>query len=93
VLENCKIRGPVVIGQNCKISNCYIGPYTSISDNAELINSEIENSIVMNNVTIHNYKRRIDSSILGNNVALKNIEKQPKTDVFYLGENSTLILN
>ena len=32
VLERCTVRGPVVIGRDCRLSDTFIGPYTSISD-------------------------------------------------------------
>ncbi|HEY9877258.1 MAG TPA: glucose-1-phosphate thymidylyltransferase, partial [Leptolyngbyaceae cyanobacterium] len=33
---NCTIRGPVIIGENCHIENCFIGPYSSIADKVTL---------------------------------------------------------
>jgi len=31
-VTNCTIRGPVVIGSDCYLENCFIGPYGSIAD-------------------------------------------------------------
>jgi glucose-1-phosphate thymidylyltransferase len=44
------IRGPVVIGENCRIENSYIGPYTSIGRGVEICNTEIEHSVVFEDV-------------------------------------------
>jgi len=57
------IRGPVIIGENCKIEKSYIGPYTSIGDNVEIIDTEIENSIVMPYSKINSSARIVDSLI------------------------------
>jgi len=54
--SNVTITGPVIIGENCKIltnsntqSNITIGPNTSIGDNSVISESNIENSIIMQN--------------------------------------------
>ncbi|OGD54861.1 glucose-1-phosphate thymidylyltransferase [Candidatus Bathyarchaeota archaeon RBG_13_38_9] len=58
------IRGPVILGENCEIGpDTYIGPYTSIGNGVTIKNSEIENSIVMDNAHIACGKRIIDSLI------------------------------
>ena len=58
------IRGPVTIGQRCKIGpNGYIGPFTSIGNDVTIRNSEIENSIVMNGASIDCGRRIVDSLI------------------------------
>ena len=33
-LENCKVRGPAVIGRDTVVKDAYIGPYTSIGEDA-----------------------------------------------------------
>ncbi|MEJ2052026.1 MAG: glucose-1-phosphate thymidylyltransferase [Calditrichota bacterium] len=59
------IRGPVIIGENCRIENAYIGPYTSIYDNTLIRNSEVEYSIILDSCRIENVDVRIESSLLG----------------------------
>jgi NDP-sugar pyrophosphorylase family protein len=49
---------------NCKIENAYIGPYTSIGDNTEIIDSSIEYSVVLDHVLIKGVKR-LEESIIG----------------------------
>ena len=63
------IRGPVVIGEGCKIENSYIGPYTSIGSEVEIYNTEIEHSIVFDYVDI-NCSTRIVDSLLGMNATV-----------------------
>ncbi len=56
VQEDTKIKGPVVIGENCDIGpGCKIGPYVEIGDGVRLVeNVVLENSVVMNNTIISN---------------------------------------
>ncbi|MCR4278466.1 MAG: glucose-1-phosphate thymidylyltransferase [bacterium] len=60
---NTILRGPVVIGENCTIESSYIGPFTSIGDNADIRNTEIEHSLIMNNVRIQARTRIVDAII------------------------------
>jgi NDP-sugar pyrophosphorylase family protein len=64
------IRGPVVIGDHCKIGpNAYIGPYTSIGDHGRIANTEIENSIIMEGARI-DCGKRVTDSLIGKNVEI-----------------------
>ncbi|MFH2111229.1 MAG: glucose-1-phosphate thymidylyltransferase [Candidatus Bathyarchaeota archaeon] len=87
------IRGPVIIGENCEIGpNSYIGPYTSIGDNVTLINTELENSIVMNGTRIDCGKRIIDS-LIGKNVEIFDTNQNvPKGYKLILGDASKVTL-
>ena len=54
ISENVKLIGPVLIGDNCKIEGqSIIGPNVSIGSGTFLENCQIENSIIMDNCTIH----------------------------------------
>lgn len=65
----CLIRGPVAIGAGCKIENSYIGPYTSIGNEVEVYNTEIEHSVVFDYVDI-NCSTRIVDSLIGMNATV-----------------------
>jgi len=81
------IRGPVIIGKGCEIGpNTYIGPYTSISDDVTIRNSEIENSIIMEGAYI-DCGRRITDSLLGRKVTVQSYEQNvPKGHRLVLGD-------
>jgi len=87
------IRGPVVIGDRCEIGpNVYIGPYTSIGDHVTLLNTEIENSIVMSDAHI-NCGKRITDSIIGRNVEILGYEQNlPRGHKLILGDTSKVTL-
>lgn len=67
--ERVLIRGPVTIGEDCEIMDSYIGPYTSIGDRTKIANTEIEHSVVFEDVTI-DCKRRIVDSLIGRNATV-----------------------
>jgi len=82
-----------VIGEHCEIGpNTYIGPYTSIGDNSTILNTEIENSIIMEGAYI-DCGRRITDSLIGRKVQILNNENRlPKGHRLILGDQSTITL-
>ena len=60
---NVKITQPVFIGKNVKIKDSEIGPFVSIGDDTDISNSNIESTLIYNNVKVSNAD--IKNSILG----------------------------
>jgi glucose-1-phosphate thymidylyltransferase len=86
---NVSIRGPVIIGRDCRIGpDVYIGPYTSIGDNCNMDHAEIENSIIMNGVSIQSSKRIADSLIGSFSIVRNGDTSLPKGYRLILGERS-----
>ncbi len=81
------VRGPVIIGCNCRVSNSYIGPYTSIGDGCEIRDSEIEGSIVMDGTRI-DIGRKIVDSLIGANVKISESSQKPHGYRFVVGDSS-----
>lgn len=92
IVANSLIRGPVVIGENCRIVNSYVGPYTSIGNGVVLENCEVENSILMDESKLSNLSSRIDSSLIGKGVRISQNGKLPKAMKFVVGDLSSLEL-
>jgi glucose-1-phosphate thymidylyltransferase len=90
VIVNSRVRGPVIIGSGSRIENAYIGPYTSIYKNCEILNSEIEFSIISENCTIRNQNMRIEGSLLGKDVHILHSEIKPYTNRFIIGDQSQI---
>ncbi|WP_456395646.1 glucose-1-phosphate thymidylyltransferase [Thermococcus sp.] len=89
--EDTVIKGPVVIGENVRITNSYIGPYTSIGDNVVIENTEIEDSIVLEGSEIRNAGRIVES-LIGRGVKIMNSDNHPLGRKLVVGDNSQLIL-
>lgn len=92
VIEKSTVRGPAVIGQEARIINSFIGPFSSIGDGALIENSEIECSVVMEGARIRNVGHRIDRSIIGKNVEISQAGQSPRTYKFIIGDQSLIEL-
>ena len=60
---------PVFISPKAKISASVIGPYTTVADNAEIVDSIIRDSIVSEDASVE--KSLLDNSLIGNNTVVK----------------------
>jgi len=91
IREGSVVKGPLIIGKKCLISNAYIGPYTSIGDNCIVENTEVEDSIFMENARIINAGRIVDS-LIGKNIVIKKGDNLPKGKKLIIGDNSQVII-
>lgn len=57
------ITGPVMIGENCTLENCQVGPNVSISAGSTIRHGAITNSILLGNVTVDSASQIRDSII------------------------------
>jgi len=64
IAADVRIIGPAIIGQNCFLKNCTVGPYATIGAGTEISSAAVENSIVLENATIDT-PIRITHSIIG----------------------------
>ncbi|MEC4818529.1 MAG: glucose-1-phosphate thymidylyltransferase [Scytonema sp. PMC 1069.18] len=89
---NCTIRGPVIIGNNCHLENCFIGPYTSIADNSTLIDTDLEHSVVLQSAKIIGIHQRIIDSVIGQRAQLTVPPRRPKALRFMIGDDCQIEL-
>ena len=90
---NSTIRGPAIVGEDARIENAYIGPYTSIADGCRVVGSEIEYSIIMDGSRVENVGRRIESSLLGHDVEIIRSESKPRSHRLMIGDQSRIELS
>jgi glucose-1-phosphate thymidylylransferase, long form len=83
LVESSTVRGPAYIGKGTKIINSYIGPFTSIGDDCEVKNSEIEHSVVLDNVKVEGVSMM--DSLVGNS---SSVVKGKRWVKLVIGENS-----
>jgi glucose-1-phosphate thymidylyltransferase len=88
VVERSVIRGPAVIGPGARIVHAYVGPFTSIGAAAEIRESEIEHSIVLEGSVISDLANRVEDSLIGRNVRIHREPVKPAAYRFMLGDNS-----
>jgi len=88
ISKDSEIIGPVIIGNDCIINTkTKIGPYVSIGSNTQIENSEIINSIIMDDCKLANIEM-LENSIIGNSCKILKDEK--KITELLLGEKSQI---
>jgi len=85
---NSVIRGPAIVGENSKIINSYIGPFTSVYFDVTIKDSEVEHSIILEKSSILGIRGKIEDSLIGKNVEVSRSPIKPKAYRFMLGDNS-----
>jgi glucose-1-phosphate thymidylyltransferase len=85
---NSIIRGPAIIGENSRIINSYVGPYTSIDHHVTIENSEIEHSMVLEKSRISDIETRVQDSLIGRDVVISRSPIKPKALKMTLADHS-----
>jgi glucose-1-phosphate thymidylyltransferase len=88
VIERSIIRGPAIIGARARITHAYVGPFTSIMNDVEIRDAEIEHSIVLEGSVISDLQNRVEDSLIGKNVRIYREPVKPSAFRFMLGDNS-----
>jgi glucose-1-phosphate thymidylyltransferase len=88
VIERSTIRGPAIIGRGARIVHAYVGPFTSIMNDVEIRDSEIEHSIVLEGASVRDLANRVIDSLIGKNVRIYRMPVKPSAYRFMLGDNS-----
>jgi len=89
---NCTIRGPVTIGSDCYLENCFIGPYSSIADQVTLIDADLEHSVILQGAKVTSIHQRIVDSVIGQRAHLKVAPQRPKALRFLIGDDCQIEL-
>jgi len=80
----------VVIGKRARITDAFIGPYTSISDDAVIEHAEIEYSIILERARIVDLDARIESSLVGRDALITRSDQKPRAHRFMVGDSSQI---
>jgi glucose-1-phosphate thymidylyltransferase len=88
IVERSVVRGPAIIGARARLSHAYVGPFTSIMNDVEIRDTEIEHSIVLEGSVISDLSNRIIDSLIGKNVRIGRQPLKPSAYRFMLGDNS-----
>ena len=85
---NSVVRGPAIIGENTRIVNAYVGPFSSIDHDVVIENSEVEYCIVLEHSSIRGVPGRIESSLIGRYAEVYSSPLRPKGHKLMLGDYS-----
>ena len=90
-IVNSPVRGPAMIGKRTVVRDSYIGPYTSVYDDCEVSNTEIEHSIVLEQSTISDIPRLTDS-LIGKEAVVRRSAARPHANRLMVGDHSVIDL-
>lgn len=85
-IVNSTVRGPCIVGKNCLIENSFIGPYTSIGDEAHVTDSSVEYCVILENALVKGVER-LEESLIGRNAKILKNQKH-KTLKLNIGDYS-----
>ncbi|HEY9624237.1 MAG TPA: sugar phosphate nucleotidyltransferase, partial [Crinalium sp.] len=91
-IRNCSIRGPVIIGNDCHLENCFIGPYSSIADQATLIDTDIEHSVILQGAQVIGIRQRIVDSLIGQYAQVRMAPQRPQALRLTIGDDCQIEL-
>ncbi|MEU0136558.1 glucose-1-phosphate thymidylyltransferase [Streptomyces sp. NPDC006296] len=86
-VTSSRIVGPVIIGAGSVITDAYVGPFTSVSENCRIEDSEIEYSIVLRGASVSGV-RRVEASLIGRDVEVTPAPRNPSAHRLVLGDHS-----
>ncbi|MFI9624695.1 glucose-1-phosphate thymidylyltransferase [Streptomyces sp. NPDC052042] len=86
-VNGSRIVGPAIIGARSVISGAYVGPFTSVSDDVRIEDSEIEYSIVLRGASLAGV-RRVEASLIGRDVEVTPAPRSPSAHRLVLGDHS-----
>ncbi len=90
-IVNSTVRGPAIIGERTRVVDSYIGPFTSVYFDCEIVGSEIEHSVVLEQSRIVGIARIADS-LIGKQVEVRRSETRPRATRLMVGDHSVVDL-
>lgn len=88
---NSRVRGPAIIGERARIVNSYVGPFTSIGPDCEIIDAELDHSVVLSESRIVGVAGIADS-LIGKLVEVTRSSQRPRALRLMLGDHSKVDL-
>jgi glucose-1-phosphate thymidylyltransferase len=86
-----RVRGPAIIGQRTRVVNSYVGPFTSIAADCEILDSVLDHSVVLEHSRIDGIAGVADS-LIGRNVEISRSGERPRALRLMLGDHSKVDL-
>jgi glucose-1-phosphate thymidylyltransferase len=91
VIRESVIRGPAAIARGAVVERSIVGPYVSVYERTRIEDSEIANSIVLEDAVISG-ARPVGDSLIGKNVRITKDQARPAGYRFMLGDSSEIRL-
>ena len=85
------VRGPTIIGERTRVVDSYIGPYTSVASDCEVVDSELEHSVLLDRSRVVS-AGRVSDSLIGKDAEVVRSEAAPRATRVMLGDHSRVEL-
>jgi glucose-1-phosphate thymidylyltransferase len=85
-VTNSTLRGPLVIGANARISDSFVGPFSAIGEGCEIVNSEVEHSVVMERSKVIDIQR-LEDSLIGKEAVVSRSHVRPRALRLMIGDH------
>jgi glucose-1-phosphate thymidylyltransferase len=92
VIERSHVRGPAIIGARTRIVDSFIGPFTAIDRDCEIIHSEIEHSVILARSRVAD-AGRLEDSLLGRDVEVVRSGRRPRAIRLMVGDDCHIDLS
>lgn len=90
IKEGVTITGPVIIGENCVLEDCQIGPHVTIGRGSDIRHATIEDSMILENAVI-THPIHLHGSMLGKGAQLvPKDQKREKEKRMILGDKTII---
>jgi glucose-1-phosphate thymidylyltransferase len=89
------LQGPVIVGRGSKIIGSIVGPYVSVHENVVIENTEVANSILMEECALRGIRHKVRDSLVGKQAVVERAEDVLHSTDWHqlvLGDNSRVIL-
>jgi glucose-1-phosphate thymidylyltransferase len=90
-VQGSVIRGPVVIGERCRIRDAFIGPYTAVGSDSTITQTSIQHSVVLDHCVLEGVDR-LEDSVLGRGVTITRATNGPKALRVFVSDDSQISL-
>jgi glucose-1-phosphate thymidylyltransferase len=85
------VRGPAIIGERTRVVGSYIGPYTSVAADCEIVDSELEHSVLLDRSRVIS-AGRLNDSLIGKDAEVLRSDETPRATRLMLGDHSRVEL-
>jgi glucose-1-phosphate thymidylyltransferase len=80
-----------VIGERTVVIDSFIGPFTAVDADCEIVRTDLEHSVVCAGSSVHDGGRIVDS-LIGRHVRVRRAAGQPRATRLMLGDDSEVEL-
>lgn len=91
VTEGSTVKGPAILGDGVRVEDAYVGPYTSLGPDVEVVEAEVEDSILLDGASLEGVSR-VSESVLGRNARIAPGTNRPGGRRFVVGDQSDIEL-